>query len=151
MAARTSVELKHIGPIASIDTSIAAPPRSAARLDTTTPDDSALESSPPGTPTNGPVDGQQYSELPPVDRGKGAYMFLVCCFTIETLVWGEFIKMAAPPPVASRGHPTHHLLRIGFPFSFGIFQDYYRTLPDFAGAGNIAVIGTCAMVCFTPS
>lgn len=33
-------------------------------------------------------DGAQ--ELPPVDRGRGAYMFLVCCFVMETLVWGEF-------------------------------------------------------------
>lgn len=33
----------------------------------------------------------------------------------------------------------------GFPFSFGVFQDYYTTTPPFAGSSNIAVIGTCAM------
>lgn len=33
----------------------------------------------------------------------------------------------------------------GFPFSFGVFQDYYTTTSPFAGSQNIAVIGTCAM------
>lgn len=27
--------------------------------------------------------------LPPVDRGKDAYLFLAACFTMEALVWGE--------------------------------------------------------------
>lgn len=34
---------------------------------------------------------------------------------------------------------------LGFPFAYGIFQDYYSTHPPFAGERNIAVIGTCAM------
>jgi hypothetical protein len=34
----------------------------------------------------------------------------------------------------------------GFPASYGIFQEYYTT-NDFAGSSNIAVVGTCAMVC----
>ena len=58
--------------------------------------------------------------LPPVDRGKDAYLFLAAAFVVEGLVWG-------------------------FPFSFGVFQDYYSTHPPFAGSHNIAVIGTCAM------
>nr|XP_036578325.1 major facilitator superfamily transporter [Colletotrichum truncatum]KAF6785526.1 major facilitator superfamily transporter [Colletotrichum truncatum] len=33
----------------------------------------------------------------------------------------------------------------GFPFAFGVFQNYYSTNPPFAGQANIAVIGTCAM------
>lgn len=41
-------------------------------------------------------------------------------------------------------YPTHTLL--GFPFAFGVFQEYYSTHPPFEGSGNIAVIGTCAMV-----
>ncbi|KAJ9154886.1 MFS general substrate transporter [Pleurostoma richardsiae] len=63
--------------------------------------------------------GQEFS-LPPVDRGKDAYLFLLACFMMEALVWG-------------------------FPFSFGVFQDYYSNHPPFAGSSNIAVIGTCAM------
>jgi hypothetical protein len=33
----------------------------------------------------------------------------------------------------------------GFPSSYGIFQEYYSA-NDFAGSGNIAVVGACAMV-----
>ncbi|KAJ4293448.1 hypothetical protein N0V90_008731 [Kalmusia sp. IMI 367209] len=59
-------------------------------------------------------------ELPPVDGGKDAWLFLTASFVVEALVWG-------------------------FPFSFGVFQDYYSTHEPFAGSGNVAVIGTCAM------
>jgi hypothetical protein len=34
----------------------------------------------------------------------------------------------------------------GFPFAFGVFQDYYSNHEPFAGSSSIAVIGTCAMV-----
>jgi hypothetical protein len=34
----------------------------------------------------------------------------------------------------------------GFPFSFGVFQDYYLTHEPFAGSSGIPVIGTCALV-----
>lgn len=40
---------------------------------------------------------------------------------------------------------------IGFPFAFGVFQDYYRTHEPFAGSSKIAVIGTTAMVINTPT
>lgn len=33
----------------------------------------------------------------------------------------------------------------GFGYSFGVFQAYYSTHEPFAGASNVAVIGTCAM------
>ncbi|KAF1969355.1 MFS general substrate transporter [Bimuria novae-zelandiae CBS 107.79] len=59
-------------------------------------------------------------QLPPVDGGKDAWLFLAASFVVEALVWG-------------------------FPFSFGVFQDYYSTHEPFAGSGNVAVIGTCAM------
>ena len=29
--------------------------------------------------------------LPPVDRGKDAYLFLLACFMVEGLVWGMFV------------------------------------------------------------
>ncbi|KXH37214.1 major facilitator superfamily transporter [Colletotrichum nymphaeae SA-01] len=63
---------------------------------------------------------QEFSSLPPVDGGKQAWLFLAACFAVEMLVWG-------------------------FPFAFGVFQNYYSTNPPFAGQPNIAVIGTCAM------
>jgi hypothetical protein len=34
----------------------------------------------------------------------------------------------------------------GFTFSYGIFQDYYSSHEPFKSSGDIAVIGTCAMV-----
>ncbi|KAI0386854.1 MFS general substrate transporter [Hypomontagnella monticulosa] len=67
-----------------------------------------------------PGEGVQEFSLPPVDGGKDAWLFLAACFAIEALVWG-------------------------FPFAFGVFQDYYSTNEPFAGSPNIAVIGTCAM------
>ena len=73
----------------------------------------------------GPAQPDHASNIPPADRGKAAYLFLVACFMVEALVWG-------------------------FAFSFGIFQDYYSR--EFAGEANIAVIGTCCMVClFIPT
>lgn len=59
---------------------------------------------------------------PPADTGKDAWLFLAACFMMEALVWG-------------------------FPFTFGLFQEYYSTHEPFASQGNTAVIGTCAMVC----
>ncbi|KAK4106024.1 MFS general substrate transporter [Parathielavia hyrcaniae] len=64
--------------------------------------------------------GHEMPSLPPVDRGKDAWLFLAACFMIEGLVWG-------------------------FGYSFGVFQSYYSTHPDFAGESNTAVIGTCAL------
>lgn len=37
---------------------------------------------------------------------------------------------------------------LGFPASYGIFQEYYST-NDFKGSSNIAVVGACAMVTFS--
>ncbi|KAJ5581169.1 hypothetical protein N7450_007470, partial [Penicillium hetheringtonii] len=60
------------------------------------------------------------ANLPPVDRGRGAWGFLAACFMIEALIWG-------------------------FTFSYGIFQDYYSNHEPFKSSGDIAVVGTCAM------
>ncbi|OBT62678.1 hypothetical protein VE03_07523 [Pseudogymnoascus sp. 23342-1-I1] len=78
------------------------------------PSDAEAELESPDSPTP-----HEFS-LPPVDRGKDAWLFLAASFVIEALVWG-------------------------FPFTYGVFQDYYTTHEPFAGSRNIAVIGTCAM------
>ncbi|KAJ4263449.1 hypothetical protein NW762_006268 [Fusarium torreyae] len=62
----------------------------------------------------------EVSSLPPVDGGKDAWLFLAASFMVEALTWG-------------------------FPFAFGVFQDYYSTQEPFKGSSAIAVIGTCAM------
>ena len=68
--------------------------------------------------TQGPSQNQNEFSLPPVDTGKAAYLCLAGCFFIEALVWG-------------------------FPFSFGVFQQYYSTHEPFSlEPSGIAVIGT---------
>ncbi|KAE8149951.1 major facilitator superfamily domain-containing protein [Aspergillus avenaceus] len=67
-----------------------------------------------------PDEDQTESQLPPVDGGKHAYLFLAAGFMIEALIWG-------------------------FSFAYGIFQDYYSSHESFKSSGNIAVIGTCMM------
>jgi MFS family permease len=37
-----------------------------------------------------------------------------------------------------------HQHDVGFPISFGVFQEYYSTLPQFKGSSKIALIGTIA-------
>lgn len=32
------------------------------------------------------------SNLPPVDTGKGAWLFLAACFMIEALIWGSLVN-----------------------------------------------------------
>jgi hypothetical protein len=59
--------------------------------------------------------------LPRADGGKDAWLFLAACFLMEALVWG-------------------------FPFTFGLFQEFYSTHPPFSSSSSVAVIGTCAMV-----
>ncbi|OJJ50001.1 hypothetical protein ASPZODRAFT_59389 [Penicilliopsis zonata CBS 506.65] len=59
-------------------------------------------------------------ELPPMDGGMDAWLFLAACFVMEALVWG-------------------------FAFTYGVFQAYYSEIEEFKNSGNIAVVGTCAM------
>ncbi|RAK97235.1 putative MFS monocarboxylate transporter [Aspergillus ibericus CBS 121593] len=72
-------------------------------------------------PSEHPVTASQDSPPPPpLDHGKDAWLFLAACFVMEALVWG-------------------------FAFTYGVFQDYYSTLPAFQNSNSIAIIGTCAM------
>jgi len=62
----------------------------------------------------------QVSDLPRVDGGKDAWLVLFGCFVLEALVWG-------------------------FPYSFGVFQAYYRTHEPFSREpSGIAAISTTA-------
>ncbi|PYI08542.1 MFS general substrate transporter [Aspergillus sclerotiicarbonarius CBS 121057] len=81
-------------------------------------DPEAFEEKPPSAQ---PVSTLQDNPLaPPLDHGKDAWLFLAACFVMEALVWG-------------------------FAFTYGVFQDYYSTLPIFQNSNSIAIIGTCAM------
>lgn len=83
------------------------------------------------------------ANLPPVDRGRGAWGFLAACFMIEALIWGKqmhkFFLLSLQKQLLT-------ICPIGFTFSYGIFQDYYSTHEPFKSSGDIAVVGTCAMV-----
>ncbi|QSZ31737.1 hypothetical protein DSL72_001305 [Monilinia vaccinii-corymbosi] len=59
-----------------------------------------------------------YQQLLPVDGGRAAWRVLIAAFIFEAILWG-------------------------FPISFGVFQDYYFTLPQFSPAkSQIALVGT---------
>lgn len=62
--------------------------------------------------------------LPSTDGGKDAWLCLFSCFMLEAMIWG-------------------------FPSSYGVFQEYYATSEEFSGQSNVAVVGTCAMVCYS--
>ncbi|KAK3333914.1 major facilitator superfamily domain-containing protein [Cercophora scortea] len=99
----------------------------------------------------------EFSSLPPVDGGKDAWLFLAACFMVEALVWGVYLTNLTVSPLFLLGVCQQNkkkrkkkgkgltITYIGFPFSFGLFQNYYSTNPPFAGSSSIAVIGTCAM------
>ncbi|KAJ4007617.1 hypothetical protein NW752_010283 [Fusarium irregulare] len=76
---------------------------------------------PPPSDSEGQQNDQQSSEpcLPPTDRGKDAYLTLMCCTMAQLPIWGYSV-------------------------SFGIFQEYYSRPPSpisSASSGTIATIG----------
>ncbi|KAI0115574.1 major facilitator superfamily domain-containing protein [Nemania sp. FL0031] len=58
-------------------------------------------------------------ELAPIDGGAAAWRLLCAAFVFEALLWG-------------------------FPLSFGVFQEYYSQVPEFAGNRYVSVVGTIA-------
>ena len=59
------------------------------------------------------------SNLPLIDGGFAAWRLLLGAFVFEALLWG-------------------------FPLSFGVFQEYYTTLPEFKDSPYISIVGTTA-------
>lgn len=67
---------------------------------------------------------EQPTHLPPIDGGLQAWAILLSAFTFEAILWG-------------------------FPLSFGIFQEYYSTLPQFENNKYITYIGSIATgICY---
>ncbi|TPX17724.1 uncharacterized protein E0L32_002825 [Thyridium curvatum] len=67
-----------------------------------------------------PTDGRGVEqELSPIDGGAAAWKLLCAAFVFETLLWG-------------------------FPLSFGVFQEHYSKIPEFADNRYIPVVGTIA-------
>ncbi|KAJ8120401.1 hypothetical protein O1611_g10375 [Lasiodiplodia mahajangana] len=95
-------------------------------------------------PNEGDFIQRQEFSLPPVDGGKDAWLFLAAVFVVDALVWGTM------PPAFSSGLSWERkyakfLGFIGFPFAFGVFQNYYNSHEPFAGQPSIVVIGTSSM------
>ncbi|KAM3084376.1 hypothetical protein ACMFMG_001518 [Clarireedia jacksonii] len=66
------------------------------------------------------VEDRVIQQLLPADGGPAAWRVLVAAFVFEALLWG-------------------------FPISFGVFQAYYTTIPQFsASSSQLALIGTIA-------
>lgn len=80
------------------------------------------------------------ADLPPIDGGIHAWLFLTASAVLEAIVWGMLMTKTTRQEIAETN------VTIGYAFAFGIFQDYYSTHEPFQGSENIAVIGTCAMV-----
>lgn len=57
--------------------------------------------------------------FPPIDGGVAAWRLLLAAFVFEALLWG-------------------------FPLSFGVFQEYYTSLPLFKDNSYITIVGTTA-------
>ena len=56
--------------------------------------------------------------LPPVDQGKHAYLFLLACFILEALIWGEYTPIPAflsPPPLALCSGKIRQNVPVGIP------------------------------------
>lgn len=79
-----------------------------------------------GTATPVALPPRQDFSLPRADGGKDAWLVLAACFFLEALVWG-------------------------FPFAFGVFNEYYAEEPLFADSKSIIpAIGTTQTVCKRP-
>ncbi|KAM3511351.1 hypothetical protein MY11210_005024 [Beauveria gryllotalpidicola] len=89
-----------------------------------------------------------------VDGGFAAWRLLWAAFMFEGCLWGKLLLLLLLLPTADgqaelihvsiRGLIRHARARAGFPMSYGVFQQYYSTLPQFAGNRYIGVVGTIA-------
>lgn len=61
----------------------------------------------------------QTTSGPPIDGGRQAWRLLLSAFVFESLLWG-------------------------FPLSFGVFQEYYTSVPEFRNSPYISIVGTTA-------
>ncbi|KEF61766.1 uncharacterized protein A1O9_03336 [Exophiala aquamarina CBS 119918] len=71
------------------------------------------------TSLESPEENTDVQELEPIDRGRAAWGMLLSAFIFESLLWG-------------------------FPLSFGVFQNYYSQLPEYANQRYVSIIGTVA-------
>ncbi|KAK8073440.1 hypothetical protein PG994_004339 [Apiospora phragmitis] len=67
--------------------------------------------------------------LAPVDGGAAAWKLLCAAFVFEALLWGKHSDLLSATKL---------------PLSFGVFQEYYSKVPEFASNPYVSVVGTIA-------
>jgi hypothetical protein len=77
-----------------------------------------------------------------VGSGAAAWGLLCAAFIFEALFWGKtfhvvFLKAKGTQLLLTQKYQS-------FPLSFGVFQNYYSSLPQFADGLCIPIIGTVA-------
>ena len=84
------------------------------------------------------VESPEIHSLPPADGGKAAWMTLIGCFCLESVVWGYGFNQ---PARRSRSNRCNRL-----PFSYGVFQEYYSSHEPFQkNSSRTAAISTTAI------
>lgn len=87
-------------------------------------------------------EGVPTQRLEPTDGGRHAWTILIAGVVFEALFWG---RSGLRPSVLDRANLTVP----GFPMSFGVFQSYYETRPEFKNdTDNVALIGTLAQALY---
>jgi MFS family permease len=120
---------------ASIELENRAQPEIAATSKPATATREGIESGP--SIEEGEITIQQ---LKPADRGPDAWKLLITAFVFEALLWGMYFALCSRP----NHQKLNSAIPPSFPISFGVFQDYYSTLPQFSGDSRIPLIGTIA-------
>lgn len=113
-------------------------------------------------PAESHEENRDAQELEPVDRGRAAWRMLLSAFIFESLLWGKCkpaMPMCSTVPsydrtakftflflslVGAKHRTAYLLLPLGFPLSFGVFQNYYSQLPEYANQPYVSIIGTVA-------
>ena len=81
-------ELRHLGGGGSSTTTTIQPAADSSSCSQIVEEFGRAEAEAVVEESNGP---RHEFSLPPVDRGKDAYLFLLACFMVEGLVWGMFV------------------------------------------------------------
>lgn len=93
------------------------------------------------SPSRPPSPSGSVSSLPPADKGKAAWFFLIGCFFVETFLWGGCSVLFL---MSMR---NMCLMKAGFPFSYGVLQDNYITHEPFKGhSKGVSAVGTTCSV-----
>lgn len=111
-------------------------------LDASTKPEADAQNPQPSTGTTDAERGEiEDADLPPMDSGWAAYLFLFANCFIQGIIWGKLLRLWAGIH-ACKNLSNHNICTLGFPFCYGAFQKFYQERPAFANASGITNIGT---------